>query len=172
MKVLLVGNGAREHAMGEALAKDVKLYVAMKAKNPGLVGLAKQYAIGDILDAPLILEKARGWGVDYCVIGPEAPLGAGLSDLLEKEGIPCASPSKAAAQVELDKSYCRELMKKHNCRGRVAFEKFDDAKNAAEFIDVYGKPVVVKTLGLNGGKGVKMMADLPGQVRDASAAKE
>ena len=172
MKVLLVGNGAREHAMGEALAADVELYSLMKAKNPGLVGLSKGHAIGNILDAELVLKKAKEWGVDYCVIGPEAPLGAGVSDLLESEGIQCASPSKAAARIELDKSYCRELMKKHNCRGQVAYEKFGDGDKAAEFIDVYGKPVAIKPLGLTGGKGVKVMADLPGQLRDADAAKK
>ena len=172
MRALLIGNGAREHAMGEALSKDAEVYSVMKARNPGLIKLSRQHAVGDILDPGFILEKAKGWGVDYCVVGPEAPLGAGVSDLLEKNGIPCASPSKAAARIELDKSYCRELMKKHGCRGQVAYEKFDDAEKAAEFIDVYAKPVVVKPLGLTGGKGVKVMANLPGQLKDADAAKE
>ncbi len=171
MRVLLVGNGAREHAMGEALAKGSKVYAVMKARNPGIMGLATGYAVGNILDPELVLKKAREWDVDCCVVGPEAPLGTGVTDRLEEEGIPCASPQKAAARIELDKSYCRSLMKKHGCRGQVAYEKFDDAAKAAEFIDVYGKPVAVKPLGLTGGKGVKVMSGLPGQLKDAEEAK-
>ena len=172
MKVLLVGNGAREHVMGEALAKTVDVYCVMGAKNPGLAAIAKESVIGKITDPEFVLRKAKEWGVDYCVVGPEAPLGEGVTDVLEGEGILCASPSRAASQIELDKSFCRELMDKHECGGRVVYKVFDNAKDAAEFIDVYGKPVVIKPLGLTGGKGVKIMADQPGQLKSAAAAKK
>ncbi|MFC2174527.1 phosphoribosylamine--glycine ligase [archaeon] len=172
MKVLLVGNSAREHAMGEALARDAELYCVMTAKNPGLMDLSAGRAIGDILDPEYVLKWAKKWGVDFCVVGPEAPLGAGVTDVLEENGIPCASPSKAAAQIELDKSFCRELMEKYECSGRIVYKVFDNAADASEFIDVFGKPVAIKPLGLTGGKGVKIVADVPGQLKDLDAAKK
>ena len=172
MKVLLVGNGAREHAMGEALAKSAELYCAMGANNPGLSSLSERHATGKITDPDFVLEKAKGWEVDYCVVGPEAVLAAGVTDALEADGIPCASPSRDAAQIELDKAYCRELMERHKCRGRTVYRVFGNGDAAAEFIRVYGRPVAVKPIGITGGKGVKVVADLPGQLKDLEAAKE
>ncbi|MCK4327148.1 MAG: phosphoribosylamine--glycine ligase [Candidatus Diapherotrites archaeon] len=172
MKVLLVGNGAREHVMGEALAKTAEVYCVMGANNPGLVALAAGHATGKTTNPEFVLKKAKEWGVDYCVVGPEAPLGEGVTDVLEENGILCASPSKAAAQIELDKSFCRELMEKHACRGRAVYKVFDNGDDAAEFIEVYDKPVAVKPLGLTGGKGVKVVADVPGQLKTLEAAKK
>lgn len=172
MKILLVGNGAREHAMGEALAKSGELYVVMNARNPGLIKLSTGHATGDIMDGDLILKKAKGWGVDLCVVGPEAPLGEGVADILNENGVPCASPSRAAAQIELDKKFARDLMQRYDCRGRAMHKVFNDSAEAAEFMDAYGKPVVIKPIGLTGGKGVKIVADLPGQLKDLGAAKK
>ena len=74
--------------------------------------------------------------------------------------------------IELSKEFCRQLMDKHECRGKIMFKIFEDADKAAEFIDTYSQPVVIKPVGLTGGKGVKIVADLPGQLKDNEAAKK
>jgi len=170
MKVLVVGNGAREHAIAAALARSPGkpvLNLFMSALNPGMARLASDVAIGDICSPAAVTRYAKGKGVALAVIGPEAPLAAGVVDSLEDAGVPCVGPRKAPAMLECDKSFCRELMKKHRIRGTPKFGVFDNEEDACSFIDEFGGDLAVKPAGLTGGKGVKIM----GEHFDAAGAK-
>ncbi|WP_297089813.1 phosphoribosylamine--glycine ligase [Thermococcus sp.] len=169
MKVLLVGGGGRENAIGEALVRSgAELYVVSRHKNPGLARLARGYGLARETDTEKVLELARKWGVELAFIGPEAPLEKGIVDFLEREGIPAVGPTKEAARLETNKAFARSLMEKYEIPGRKLFRVFDDVSEMRSWIDDFGKPVVVKPLGLTGGKGVKVVGY---QLRDNEEAK-
>ncbi|WP_324736705.1 phosphoribosylamine--glycine ligase [Thermococcus sp. SY098] len=170
MKVLLVGAGGRESAISEALVKSgAKLYVVAKHVNPGIKRLAECYGLAKETDVTKVLDFALKWNVDLAFIGPEAPLEKGIVNLLEENGIPTVGPSKEAARLETNKAFARALMEKHKIPGRKLFKVFDDVKEMERWIDEFGKPVVVKPLGLTGGKGVKVVGY---QLKDNEEAKE
>jgi len=169
MKVLLVGGGGRENAIGEALVRDgAELYVVSKHRNPGLARLAKGYGMVKETDVEKVLELALEWGIELAFIGPEAPLERGIVDLLEENGIPAVGPSREAAQLETDKAFARSLMEEYEIPGRKLFRVFEDVSEMCSWIDDFGRPVVVKPLGLTGGKGVKVVGY---QLRDNEEAK-
>lgn len=176
MKVLLVGNGAREHVIAEALARsrhNPELHAVMTARNPGILKIAESVKIGDIKDPNFVSEYASEIGADFAVVGPEAPLEKGVADALESEGIPCVGPKKEAARMETDKSFTRELMDKYQTSGRVKHKVFHQPKEMEDFIDRFEGPVVIKPLGLTGGKGVKVVdPELEGQLKNKEEAKE
>ena len=160
MKVLLVGNGAREHAIAEAIKKGkADLYAYMSRKNPGIAALCKEFEVGDTSDPDVISIWAKSKGIDLAIIGPEAPLEAGVVDALESEGIEVASPCKSAARLETDKAFTRNLMKKYKVPGIPIFKVLDNADEVDDFIDTLGMEVVVKPAGLTGGKGVKIQGE-------------
>lgn len=160
MRVLAVGGGAREHAMVHALARSgADVFVCMKNSNPGIARLAKGLALVDETDVPEVVGRARGWGVDLAVVGPEAPLEAGLADGLEAAGIPTASPKKAAARIETSKSFMRKLMNKYAVGGAVRFVEAGTIEDVRSALDQLGTEVVVKPVGLTGGKGVKVFGE-------------
>ena len=101
-KVLLVGSGAREHALAEALTRDkeAEVYAVMSTNNPGIKELAKETIIVPDLNIEQTLSFAKQHRVDFAVIGPEKPLGAGVVDLLQEHNIPCVGPDKELAQIE------------------------------------------------------------------------
>ncbi|WP_148883757.1 phosphoribosylamine--glycine ligase [Thermococcus aciditolerans] len=169
MKVLLVGGGGRENAIGEALVRSgAELYVVSRHRNPGLARLAKDYSLARETDIEKVIELARGWGIELAFIGPEAPLEKGIVDSLEREGIPAVGPTKDAAQIETNKAFARSLMEKYEIPGRKLFRVFEDVSEMRSWIDDFGRPVVVKPLGLTGGKGVKVVGH---QLRDNDEAK-
>ena len=153
MKVCVIGNGGREHALAWRLSISpsvTKVYAipgsAAMSDCAELVGIDWQqsdHLIGFLKDNQ----------VDLVVVGPEAPLVAGLADVLNKAGIPVFGPSKAAAQLEGSKVFAKDLMKKYNIPTAAygVFHKVDEAK---EFIGQTGAPIVVKADGLAAGKGV------------------
>jgi phosphoribosylamine--glycine ligase len=162
MKILLVGNGAREHAIIKALARsgrEKKLYAFMGAKNPGIARTSDGYALGDICNPMEVAGYAKKNRIELAIIGPEAPLNAGVVDELEKEGIACAAPSKSAARLETDKTFCRQLLEKHHIPGNPRHMIFSDYGKACEYIDKLNYDFVVKPAGLTGGKGVKIMSE-------------
>ncbi|WP_042702005.1 phosphoribosylamine--glycine ligase [Thermococcus sp. PK] len=169
MRVLLVGAGGRENAIAEALSRDAELYVVAKHKNPGIMRLAKDYGLAKETDVQKVLDFALKWGVDLAFIGPEAPLEKGIVNVLEENGTPTVGPTKEAAQLETNKAFARQLMEKYKIPGRKLFRVFDDIEEMKAWIDEFGKPVVVKPLGLTGGKGVKVVGY---QLKDNEEAKE
>jgi phosphoribosylamine---glycine ligase len=169
MRVLVVGGGAREHAIALAMKNSgATLYTYMGALNPGMKRLSEGYAIGDILNPAKVLEYAKKEGIVLAVIGPEAPLAAGVSDALEDCGILCVGPRKSPARLETDKSFARPLMEKYKIDGTPAFGVFDSADEACKYIDDFGGDLAIKPAGLTGGKGVAIM----GEHFDSEGAKK
>lgn len=160
MRVLAVGGGAREHAIVHALARSgADVFVCMKNSNPGIARLAKGVALADETDVPRVVGFAKAKDVGLAVVGPEAPLEAGLADGLEDAGVPTASPRRAAARIETSKSFMRDLMKKHGVRGAVRYVEAGTVDEVRNALSVLGTDVVVKPVGLTGGKGVKVFGE-------------
>jgi phosphoribosylamine--glycine ligase len=160
MKVLTVGGGGREHAAVEAFWRSgADIYAVMKNANPGIMKRSERCRLVDEKNVAAVCDFAKECGVELAFIGPEAPLEVGLVDALEKIGIKCASPTKAAARIETSKTFMRELLKKHNIRGNLGFASFDNAKDTGEHIRNVKYDIVVKPVGLTGGKGVKVQGE-------------
>lgn len=161
MKILLVGGGAREHAIAKALKRSegVTLFVFSKNKNPGLVALASEYGQGDENDPRVVAEFARRVGAEAACIGPEAPLAAGVSDALREAGLLVAAPSKAAAEIETSKVFMRRLLERYRLKGSLQYHFFDDAEMAKKHLSRHGLRWAIKPVGLTGGKGVRVFGD-------------
>jgi phosphoribosylamine--glycine ligase len=153
MKVLLVGNGGREHAIAWKLAQSkelTKLYIA--PGNPGTAQCGENVAI-KAEDVNELVKFAKEKKVELVIVGPEDPLAEGIVDALEAEGIRVFGPSKAAAQLEADKAFSKQIMRSSavsTAEGRT-FTRFVDAK---AYIASRDEPVVIKAAGLAKGKGV------------------
>ncbi len=172
MRILLIGNGAREHAIAKSIAKSSKnpeLYSFISSKNPGIVGISKEFFLGDICDVSRVVSYATDKKIDFAVVGPEAPLAAGVSDELEANGIPCIGPMGMAAQLETDKSFARNLMEKYKIEGIPEFGVFDNKNDAIDFIENFKNDFVIKPAGLTGGKGVKILGE---HLKDLNDAKK
>lgn len=161
MKALVVGGGGREHAIAAALARnpETQVFSVMAKQNPGISRLAKKILLNKETDPERVVTFARECGADYAFIGPEAPLEAGVVDALEAAGIPSVGPSRAAARIETDKAFCRELMHKNRIPGCPEYRVFHNADDAAAFIADHDGDLVVKPIGLTGGKGVRIMGE-------------
>jgi phosphoribosylamine--glycine ligase len=167
--VLLVGGGGREHAIARALAdSDADLYACAGNKNPGIARIAKGFGTLDTTNPTAVVDFARESDADIAVVGPEAPLAAGVADALDEAGIYAFGPQEAEARIETDKAFQRRFMQEEDIPGCPDFETFDDEGAACDYIDEYDGDLVVKPAGLTGGKGVRVMGD---QV-DADGAKE
>ncbi|WP_292460051.1 phosphoribosylamine--glycine ligase [Methanothermococcus sp.] len=174
MDVLLIGGGAREHAIARALKKNnsVKLYTLMKNKNPGISKISEKVSLNAETDLNAIKKFAEEVKPDLAVIGPEAPLGIGVADMLWEIGIPTVGPKKLPAQIETSKEFMRNLFKKYKIKGSLKYSAFNSYDGVEEFIDKMtnlGIEVVVKPVGLTGGKGVKVVGE---QLKDNEEAKE
>ena len=161
LKVLVVGGGGREHAIAAALAKngDVRVYGVMARRNPGIARLATGIGILKETDVAGVAAYATAQGIDRAIIGPEAPLDAGVVDALEGAGIPTAGPRWAAARLETDKAFCRDLMQSHGIRGCPLYRVFRDPADAVSFLRDHDGDLAVKPAGLTGGKGVRIMGE-------------
>ena len=160
MKILTIGGGGREHAAVEALHRSgAEIYAVMKNMNPGIAKRSAKYLLCDEKNIPEICRFAKENGVGYAFVGPEAPLEAGIVDALEKDGVRCASPTKAAARIETSKTFMRELVEKHGIKGNLEFAHFDNATDAEAYLKGVSHEIVVKPVGLTGGKGVKVQGE-------------
>ena len=160
MKVLAVGGGGREHAAVEALYRSgAEIIAVMKNANPGIIARSSKYKLMDEKDVENVVTFAKECGVELAFIGPEAPLEVGLSDALQAAGIKCASPTKDAARIETSKSFMRGLVNKYNIAGNLGYASFDNAKDCEEYLKTLDHEIVVKPVGLTGGKGVKVQGE-------------
>ena len=160
MKVLAVGGGGREHAAVEALYRSgAEIIAVMKNANPGIITRASKYKLMDEKDVENVVAFAKECGVELAFIGPEAPLEVGLSDALQAAGIKCASPTKDAARIETSKSFMRGLVNKYGIAGNLGYAAFDNAKDCEEYLKTLDHEIVVKPVGLTGGKGVKVQGE-------------
>jgi len=162
-KILLVGNGAREHAIAETLEKSrhrPRIYAYMKANNPGILTYAEGVELGSYSATHQIAAFAKKVGVEFAIIGPEEPLKHGVADALAKEGIPCIGPKRILAQLETSKSFTRSLLDTYKIPGNPLFASFtrESIANADAFVRDIGQ-FVVKPDGLTGGKGVWVQGD-------------
>ncbi|OGH70327.1 MAG: phosphoribosylamine--glycine ligase [Candidatus Magasanikbacteria bacterium RIFCSPHIGHO2_02_FULL_51_14] len=162
MNILLIGSGAREHAIARAIKKspqDANLFCFGSNSNPGIQPLSVGYMVGAVTDANAILSFAKENCIDFAIIGPEAPLEAGVADVLWEHGIPCVGPKRALAQIETSKSFARDLLTKHNIPACPKYKYFSGMVGVAEFLAELEDAYVVKADGLMGGKGVKVSGD-------------
>ena len=159
MKVLLIGSGGREHALAWKIAQSpwlTKLYAA--PGNPGIADHAELVPIsGD--DHEAILAFCRGHDIEFVVVGPEAPLVAGLADQLRAEGFAVFGPSAAAAQLEGSKGFTKDLCARYDIP-TGAYQRFNNAPKAKAYVRAQGAPIVIKADGLAAGKGVTVAMTL------------
>lgn len=161
MKVLLVGGGGREHAIVRALSfnRETSIYSVMAKQNPGIAALSKEVLIEKETNIPAVVKFALSRKADYAVIGPEAPLEAGIVDRLEHEGIPCVGPTLSAARLETNKAFCREMMGRYGIAGCPRYRITYNAQDSEAFIREYDGDLAIKPIGLTGGKGVRIMGE-------------
>ncbi len=174
MNFLLIGNGAREHAIALAVCKNdkMRLFAFMNSKNPGIAKLCKQsggeFAIGDIENCDDITAWIKDKNIDLAFASPDAVIGAGVSDALIVMGIKVASPTKRASRLEWDKKYLRDLMSENLIDGCPKYRYFERTAGVDEYIEELGE-VAIKPVGLTGGKGVKVVGH---QLADLDEAKK
>ena len=153
MNVLLIGSGGREHALAWAISASPKLATLFCSPgNPGILEVANCVTI-DIQDHTAVVDFCRLNGVELVVVGPEAPLVAGLADDLRAAGLRCFGPGKAAAQLEGSKAFTKKLCAAAGIP-TAGYRSFTDAKAATAYIEEHPLPVVIKADGLASGKGV------------------
>ncbi|WP_428427749.1 phosphoribosylamine--glycine ligase [Pararhizobium sp.] len=159
MKVLLIGSGGREHALAWKLAQSPRLTALYAA--PGNPGIAEEAIIADIdtSDNAAVLAFCRRQAIDFVVVGPEAPLVAGLADTLRDAGIAVFGPSAAAAQLEGSKGFTKDICAKYNIP-TGAYQRFTSTEPAKAYIREQGAPIVIKADGLAAGKGVTVAMSL------------
>jgi phosphoribosylamine--glycine ligase len=157
MNILLIGSGGREHALAWSLSASPlcdRLFIA--PGNPGTAQHGTNVVV-DVADHAAVIAFCRTMNVDFVVVGPEAPLVAGLVDDLKAAGIRVFGPSKAAAQLEGSKAFTKDLCAEFGVP-TAAYRRFTDAETAKTYIRNYGVPIVVKADGLAAGKGVVVAA--------------
>src|SRR3954471_15585413 len=165
MNILLLGSGGREHALAWKIAASpltTKLWCA-----PGNAGIAREAECValDIADHAAVIAFCKGNKIDFVVVGPEAPLVAGLVDDLEAAGIKTFGPTKFAARLEGSKGFTKDLCKANNIP-TAAYQRFKAAEPAKDYVRAQGAPIVVKADGLAAGKGV-VVAESVKEAEDA-----
>ncbi|MDR2365344.1 MAG: phosphoribosylamine--glycine ligase [Zoogloeaceae bacterium] len=153
MKLLVIGSGGREHALAWKLAQTQGLQKILVA--PGNAGTAREHEIENLplTDPEALAHFARKNEVAFTVVGPEAPLSAGIVDLFRARGLKIFGPTQAAAQLESSKDFAKRFMIRHNIP-TARFETFSEAAAAHEYVEREGAPIVIKADGLAAGKGV------------------
>ena len=153
MKVLVIGSGGREHALAWKLAQSPKITRVLVA--PGNPGTARELKLQNIPITAIdeLVEVARNEQVGFTVVGPEAPLAAGVVDAFRAAGLPIFGPTRAAARLESSKDFAKQFLVRHNIP-TAKYQTFADAAAAHAYVDAEGAPIVIKADGLAAGKGV------------------
>src|SRR5579885_653812 len=163
MNIMIVGSGAREHAIAAALQRSFTkphIFCCGSSVNPGIRQMTHDYWTGDITNVAMIVQAATDWQIDLVIIGPEAPLEKGLADALWNVNIPVIGPKKNMAQIETSKAFARDLMRRYHIPGLPRYQMFHDMQGVRDFLEELGEGnYVVKANGLMGGKGVKVAGD-------------
>lgn len=158
MNILILGSGGREHSLAWAVLQNPKCDKLIVAPgNAGIAAIAECADI-DILDGDAVVEFVAENSIDFVIIGPEAPLAAGVADTLEAANVLTFGPSKAAAQLEASKSFTKEICDASGAP-TAGYAHFTDAQAAKTYIRQQGAPIVVKADGLAAGKGVIVAMD-------------
>ncbi|RUP26595.1 MAG: phosphoribosylamine--glycine ligase [Curvibacter sp.] len=153
MKVLVIGGGGREHALAWKLNQSPKVHKVYVAPGNGGTALDQRLINVPITDVKALREWAQAEKIGLAVVGPEAPLAAGVVDEFRAHGLRVFGPTKAAAQLESSKAFSKAFMKRHGIP-TAEYESFTDATLAHAYVDAKGAPIVVKADGLAAGKGV------------------
>ena len=160
VNVLLIGSGGREHALAWKLAASPRLGTLYAAPgNPGIAASAQLVAL-DVTDHAAVKAFCSDHAVGLVVVGPEAPLVAGLADDLDAAGIPVFGPSANAARLEGSKGFTKDLCARYDIP-TAAYQRFNNAPKAKAYIRQTGAPIVIKADGLAAGKGVTVAMTLP-----------
>ena len=159
--ILLIGNGAREHTIAEAImrsGRQPRLLACMKANNPGIAALSDKVFMSGYDNLDAIVAFSKDAGIDFAVIGPEDPLNNGVADALKQAGIPSVGPTQSLARLETSKAFTRHLVDKYGISGNPRFQNFSSSEGIEAFLDSLDG-IVVKPDGLTGGKGVMVQGD-------------
>ena len=162
MIILLIGSGAREHAIAMALnraSQEKSIHCLASNMNPGVAQLCTEIKIGNYNDPEFVRKYANDIKADLAIIGPENPLAEGVSDDLWKHGIKVVGPKKNLAQIETSKTFTRDLLTEYNIPACPEYRTFSGMDGVKEFLSVLKDDYVVKYDGLAGGKGVKVSGD-------------
>lgn len=159
MRVLLIGSGGREHALAWKLSQSPLLdHLFIAPGNPGTAHHGTNIAL-NISKHQDVIGFCRKERIDFVIIGPEAPLVAGIVDDLEAAGIPAFGPSKEAARLEGSKAFTKELCREAHIP-TAAFARFTERDAAKDYVRAKGAPIVIKADGLAAGKGVVVAVTL------------
>jgi len=154
MNVLVIGSGGREHAIVWKVSQSPKLTKLYALPgNPGMAELAENVNGISVDDHAAVASFCKEKQIDLVIVGPEAPLAAGLVDLLSAQGIRCFGPSQAAAQIEASKSFAKDFMARHNIP-TAKYATFSNYDEAVRYLEAVDYPIVIKASGLAAGKGV------------------
>lgn len=159
MNVLLLGGGGREHAMAWRMAQSPLLTRLIMMPGSDAMAMLGQIVSGDICDKDVVLSAVKDHDIDLVVVGPEAPLAAGVTNALRAHSIPTFGPSKEAAQLEASKAFTKDIAEAAGvptAKARV----FDDFDAARAYVTEQGAPIVIKADGLAAGKGVVVAMSL------------
>jgi phosphoribosylamine--glycine ligase len=161
-KILIIGSGAREHAIVRALDRspqDKEIFCLASNMNPGIAELCDELIIGNFNDPDFAVSYAKETGATLAIIGPENPLANGVADALWDAGVKVVGPKNNLAQLETSKAFTRALAKEYDIPGGPKYQTFKTMNGVAEFLNELGENYVVKYDGLAGGKGVKVSGD-------------
>ncbi len=160
IKIILVGGGGREDALGRLIIQSgSSLVTVMANQNPSLAAISSRVIKIDENNPLSVIPDILNEKPDLVYIGPDGILDTDLADKLTANGVRVASPTRKAFQIESSKAYMRSLMKRYSIPGQVPFYLLDDAYDVETVLDTPGKEFAIKPVGLTGGKGVKVMGD-------------
>ena len=161
-KILVIGSGAREHAIVRALDRshqEKEIFCLASNMNPGIAELCDELLIGNFNDPDFVVNYTNEIGATLAIIGPENPLENGVADALWSIKVKVVGPKKDLAKLETSKAFTRDLLREYNIPGGPQYQTFNSLAGVTEFLNVLGENYVVKYDGLAGGKGVKVSGE-------------